>query len=94
MTQDEIIEMAKQVGLFTHREVQPEIVAFAKLVAEKALAQRSWVGLTDEGRQAVFYDCGVGKEYDISACQDELRYARAIEAKLKQKNGYAEEKNT
>jgi len=39
MTQDEIIEMARQVGLFTHKEVQPEIVAFAKLVAEKALAQ-------------------------------------------------------
>jgi hypothetical protein len=38
MTQ-EIIEMARQAGLFTHKEVQPEIVAFAKLVAEKALAQ-------------------------------------------------------
>jgi hypothetical protein len=39
MTQDEIIEMARQAGLFTHKEVQPEIVAFAKLVAERALAQ-------------------------------------------------------
>jgi hypothetical protein len=35
MTQDEIIEMARQAGLFTHKEVQPEIVAFAKLVAIK-----------------------------------------------------------
>jgi hypothetical protein len=35
MTQDEIIEMARQAGLFTHKEVQPEIVAFAKLVAAK-----------------------------------------------------------
>ena len=35
MTQDEIIEMARQAGLFTHKEVQPEIMAFAKLVAEK-----------------------------------------------------------
>ena len=34
MTQDEIIEMARKAGLFTHREVQPEIVAFAKLVAQ------------------------------------------------------------
>jgi hypothetical protein len=41
MTQDEIIEMARQAGLFTHKEVQPEIVAFAKLVAERALAQRT-----------------------------------------------------
>ena len=40
MTQDEIIEMARQAGFFTHKEVQPEIVAFAKLIAEKALAQR------------------------------------------------------
>jgi hypothetical protein len=39
MTQDEIIEMARQAGLFTHKEVQPEIVAFAKLVAEKATAK-------------------------------------------------------
>jgi hypothetical protein len=35
MTQDEIIEMAKQAGLFTHKEVQLEILDFAKLVAEK-----------------------------------------------------------
>jgi len=35
MTQDEIIEMARQARLFTHKEVQPEIVAFAKLVAIK-----------------------------------------------------------
>lgn len=41
ITQDEIIEMARQAGLFTHREVQPEIVAFARLIAEKALAQRT-----------------------------------------------------
>ena len=32
----EIIEMARQAGLFTHKEVQPEIVAFAKLIADKA----------------------------------------------------------
>jgi hypothetical protein len=35
MTQDEIIEIARQAGLFTHKEVQPEIVTFAKLVAAK-----------------------------------------------------------
>jgi hypothetical protein len=35
MTQDEIMEMARQAGLFTHKEVQPEIVTFAKLVAAK-----------------------------------------------------------
>ena len=44
-----------------------------------ALPQRTWVGLTDE---------------EIDGCdwgQSERDYARTIEAKLKQKNGYAEE---
>jgi hypothetical protein len=34
MTDDEIIEIAKQAGLFTHKEVQPEIKAFAALVTK------------------------------------------------------------
>jgi hypothetical protein len=53
--------------------------------------QRTWVGLTD---------------YEIGVCSTEaamnssgmvggaVTFARAIEAKLKQKNGYTEEKNT
>ena len=47
--------------------------------------QRTWVGLTDEEIQ----ECLQGlptQTIDV--------YARRIEAKLKQKNGYAEEKNT
>jgi hypothetical protein len=55
------------------------------------LPQRTWVGLTD---------------YEIGVCSTEaamnrsemvggaVTFARAIEAKLKQKNGFAEEKNT
>ena len=50
--------------------------------------QRTWVGLTDEEVSEVFGG-------DIHAEHSgELRFVRAIEAKLKQKNGYAEEKNT
>jgi len=47
------------------------------------LPQREWVGLTDEERDECLgnYITAEGR-------------ARAIEAKLKQKNGYAEEKNT
>ena len=49
---------------------------------------RTWVGLTDEEVSEVFGG-------DIHAEHSgELRFVRAIEAKLKQKNGYAEEKNT
>ena len=49
---------------------------------------RTWVGLTDEEVSEVFGG-------DIHAEHSgELRFVRAIEAKLKQKNGYTEEKNT
>ena len=33
MTKDEIIRMAREAGLFTHKEVQPELIAFVNLVA-------------------------------------------------------------
>ena len=33
MTQDDIIRMAREAGLFTHKEVQPELERFANLVA-------------------------------------------------------------
>jgi len=47
--------------------------------------QRTWVGLTDEEITALKHN---GERYISS--QD---FARAVEAKLKQKNGFAEEKN-
>ena len=51
-------------------------------------SQRTWVGLTDEdiGDAYVAWDDADGASF--------ADFARAIEAKLKQKNGYAEEKNT
>ena len=33
MTKDDIMKMALEAGLFTHKEVQPELIAFANLVA-------------------------------------------------------------
>jgi len=33
MTKDDIIKLAREAGLFTHKDVQPEILAFANLVA-------------------------------------------------------------
>ena len=33
MTKDEIIRMAREAGMFVHKEVQPELERFAKLVA-------------------------------------------------------------
>ena len=34
MTQDKIMELARKAGLYTHKDVQPEILAFANLVAK------------------------------------------------------------
>ena len=50
------------------------------------LAQRTWVGLTDEE----MHECA--GEYPWTPTG--LKHARTIEAKLKQKNGFTEEKNT
>jgi hypothetical protein len=44
MTKELIRKLAKDAGLFTHKEVQPELEAFAKLVAD-AEAKR----MQDEG---------------------------------------------
>jgi len=78
ITQDEIIKMARQAGLFTHKEVQPEIVAFAKLIAEKTLAQRTWLGLTQKEVQETHdtFHKRMGPQ----------EFASMIEAKLKEKN--------
>jgi hypothetical protein len=34
MNNDDILKMARESGLFTHKEVQPELLRFARLVAE------------------------------------------------------------
>jgi len=95
MTQDEIIELAVFSGFFVKdneayspstqedHELTPCLERFAKLVAEK---ERKWVGLTDDEQRNIAYS-------DIN-CWDWGELMDATEAKLKQKNGFAEEKNT
>jgi hypothetical protein len=62
--------------------------------AAQALAQRTWVGLTDDEVekldcvQVIWQDEG---EVEICGVKE---FYRNIEAKLKENNGYAEEKNT
>jgi hypothetical protein len=60
------------------------------------LAQRTWVGLTDE---EILSDDTLRYYYGMNGgagpvSQKGKKVIAAIEAKLKQKNGYAEEKNT
>jgi len=85
MTQDEIIEMARFAGIridsfgFQSGFIE-EFEAFAKLVAAKALAQRTWVGLTDEE-----FDYLRDNNFGVSPL------ISAVEAKLKLKNHVAQE---
>jgi len=49
------------------------------------LPQRTWVGLTDEQIWQIATDSTIGNDLHAD------KFARAIEAKLKDKNGYAKE---
>ena len=77
MTQEETIEMAIHAGYNPYKfTTLTTLERFANLVAAKALAQRTWVGLTIE---------------EIASCCREstttqLSFYNAIEAKLKEKN--------
>jgi hypothetical protein len=52
------------------------------------MAQRNWQGLTNEEIE------DIRLEYHYADGAVKVGYERAIEAKLKLKNGYAEEKNS
>jgi hypothetical protein len=78
-----IMEMALEAGFEGCAELTwenvictEELEAFAKLVREDALAQRTWVGLTDEE----ISDSAINNPPSVH------EFARAIEAKLKEKN--------
>ena len=82
MTQDEIIEMAREAGFeidCCSIEWHKRITAFAHLLAAKALAQRTWVGLTDE---EVFEICN-------SLYNRDSELVQMIEAKLKERNDHS-----
>jgi hypothetical protein len=54
MSNDDILQMARESGLHTHKEVQPELLRFARLVAE---AERESCAKVCEER-ASYYDRG------------------------------------
>ena len=64
----------------------PTVAVLNKIPLYTHPPQRTWVGLTDDDKQIAFDDTQEGGGF--------WEFADAIEAKLKQKNGYAEEKNT
>lgn len=81
MTDDRITDIFQQYGQFvTGRER-----AFIRAVAEAVAPQRTWVGLTQQDIDIAFDDTQEGGGFN--------EFARAIEAKLREKNE-RREKNT
>ena len=77
MTQDEIIAMATQVygECDWHKSALLRLEAFVKLVEDKALAQRTWVGLAKEDRLCAKYmqDAPEGIEAVIDYIESKLK---------------------
>ena len=61
MTKDNIMKLARKAGLFTHKDVQPEILAFANLVA----AHTAEVALAEAYRCG--YEAGAAAEREACA---------------------------
>ena len=80
MTNTELAILAHRAGFGEKAENQIRIEEFAKLkqFAEAVLAKRTWVGLTDEEIWTVLQFRGYNT--------DTIEIAKAIEAKLKEKN--------
>jgi hypothetical protein len=87
MTHDELQKVRNALAVATtHFARDRNVVLDAIVILNNALAeppQRTWVGLTDEEISEL------SKGHIVRST-----YARAIEAKLKEKNGFAEEKKT
>jgi len=81
MKLQEIKEIANDTGV--HAERGYHLKNFANRIVELDRQQRPWVGLTDEEIDAL-----VVQELGLDADADAMNeFARAIEAKLKEKNG-------
>ena len=83
----ETLDTGDITGVLVHDENAEE-----ELLDTRYQPQRTWVGLTDEEIDAAFQISTYQTE-PIRRFTPEI-FARTVEAKLKQKNGYAEEKNT
>ena len=81
MTKDEALKLALEaLEKYAHDFGSSDLSVKAMYVARKTLAQRTWVGLTDEERKETLQSVNTGFVVDASVV------AQAIEAKLKEKN--------
>jgi hypothetical protein len=70
MTKDDIIKMAQKAGLYTHKDVQPEILAFANLVA----AAKAEVALAEAYRCGVEAGAAAEREACAKVCEAQGEY--------------------
>ena len=87
---ERIIDKLDRLGAEAEiKEMTPEIRRFALLVRQDVVAgwpKREWVGLTDEEVSEI-----IDEEIGFNSCWGpEEAFARAIEAKLKEKNATAQ----
>ena len=80
MKLQEIKEIANDTGV--HAERGYHLKNFANRIVELDRQQRPWVGLTDEEIDKAWRSC----DYTVPWEQHRIDLARAIEAKLKEKN--------
>jgi L-rhamnose mutarotase len=84
MTQDEIIEMARQAGFhkYSFKSQTEQFNRFAKLITEKQ--QRTWVGLTEEEKIKLWDRAEKRQAYQgVPAF---MALIQEVEAKLKELN--------
>jgi hypothetical protein len=62
---------------------KPDMMIYTKTEYGNISVGKEWVGLTDEERLSCFDDVEWNK---VDWCPDHEQYAKAIEAKLKEKN--------
>ena len=87
MTQEEVAILWKDANGWDvkgYETTLKDLERFAKLVAAKALAQRTWVGLTDEDKKQMAKEANY--HWEMTAGEYAERIGQLTEAKLKEKN--------
>jgi hypothetical protein len=93
---ERLIDKLDRLGAVAEiREMTPEIRRFAMLVRQDVVEgwpKREWIGLTDDDIAEKDWHLSADREYEQWTLQEQLvvcgvkDFARAIEAKLKEKN--------
>lgn len=92
MTEKEALELAlvtlerdnlKVGNIYVNYDIQKALIKLVKKTLDEERKKKEWQGLTDEERLRCFDDVDWNK---VDWCPDHEQYAKAIEAKLREKN--------